>query len=91
MKRSDKVALLTKIVQGNVDPATIKRLMNPAPKEASGVLIIPGDGPAPDDTVRATLTFSNGNTKQQALTYQQFEQLPESTNKILFVLPDNHR
>ena len=91
MKRTHKLSILTKVLQGNASNQTIKRLLQPVPLSVGGVLILRQAEPLADDQVTATFTYSGSRQVSQVISYQTFTELPESTQKTLFILPNNQQ
>ncbi|WP_128548795.1 hypothetical protein [Larkinella soli] len=89
MKRSEKLHLLARLLEGRLDRETLRRYLQPRPLKASGVVITLHHEPQPTDEVAALLHLAAGRTLQQQMTLEQFERL--ETEMTLFILPHNHR
>ncbi|WP_041616296.1 hypothetical protein [Spirosoma linguale] len=88
MKRTDKINLLTKVVQGQVNEAVRQRLRESQENEAIiGIFSPDKNNPGPDDEI-----VIQERDKEIRIPYRQLDQYAwRKGNSVIFLLPDNQR
>jgi hypothetical protein len=91
MNRAEKVKLLSNLIEGKLSANTLKHLTQP--KRVCGVLIYEGKDyePKPADELKAMLFYADGRMENRQMTFERFNQFPDTVSSTLFLLPDNKR
>ncbi|RAJ97385.1 hypothetical protein LX87_02285 [Larkinella arboricola] len=91
MKRSDKITLLTSVLNGQVNGLKALKAQN---QIQSMVAIARSDtfrNPSPDDRVSLSTSYRSGNNVRQEMSYAQFQDHIQKNKGFLLILPDNKR
>ncbi|MCX6214653.1 hypothetical protein [Spirosoma sp.] len=88
MKRHEKIALLTKLVQGQVNEAVRQRLRESQENEAIiGIFSPDKNPPSPDDEI-----VIQERDKEIRIPYKELDQYAWRKGiSVIFLLPDNQR